>query len=145
MEMTAEQIKILLVEDEIVNNEGAFKIANAYKFDGKLKFEFKPKSQDIDFESLQQYALVIVDITLAKKSEMDGYSVVKKILEENLYSKDKLIILTGNNKVEEGLLERGIDANGIMIEYKPINYEGVAKFLSEKLPPDLWQETPNEE
>lgn len=145
MEMAAEQIKILLVEDEIVNNEGAFKIANAYKFDGKLKFEFKPKSQDVEFEFLQQYALVIVDITLAKKSEMDGYGVVKKILEENLYPKEKLIILTGNNKVEEGLLERGIDANGIMIEYKPINYEGVAEFLSKKLPPDFWQDNSDEE
>lgn len=134
MEMTAQQTKILLVEDEIVNNEGAFKIANAYKFDGKLKFEFKPKSQDVNFEDLHQYALVIVDITLAKKSEMDGYSVVKKILDENLYPKDKLVILTGNNKVEEGLFEHGIDPNDIAIVYKPINYEGVAQFLSEKLP-----------
>ena len=134
MEMKAHKAKILLVEDEISNNEGAFAIANEYRFDGRLKFDFKPRSQDVDFEALEQYVLLIVDITLAKKSEMDGYSVVKKIIDEDLYPKENLIILTGNNRVEEGLIEHGIDADNITIIYKPINYEDVADFLSSKLP-----------
>lgn len=126
-------MKILLIEDEIANNEGSFKLANEYKFKGKLKFIFKSKSQDISFNDLEQYALVIVDITLAKLSEMDGYSIIKKIVDEKLYPKNKIVVMTGNNKIEEGLAEHGIDTSELSIIYKPIDYEYIANLLEAKL------------
>lgn len=123
--------RILIFEDEWPTISGSFDLANIYAFEGKLKFEVHPKSQDVTFNMWREkYAAVFVDITLAKNTKFDGFNIIKKILDENLFDKKNIVVLTGNSKVEEKLKAMGVDTEGLKIEYKPVGFTTIAKILN---------------
>lgn len=129
-----EEKKILIFEDEWPTIKGSFELANQFAFEGKLHFFSKPRSQDVNFASLrEQFDAVFVDITLAKNSAFDGFSIIKKIIDEKLIDLNKVIVLTGNSKVEEKLKEMGIDTKVINILYKPIAFNVLAIHLKKIL------------
>lgn len=125
-----EKIKILIFEDEWNTIKGSFDLANIYAFNGCLKCIAKSRSQDIDFSSWNgEYQAVFVDITLAKNTQWDGFNIVKEIKERKLIDMKKVIVMTGNSKVEEKLKEMGIDTREIKIMYKPIAFNTLADEL----------------
>lgn len=124
------EIKILVFEDEWNTIKGSFDLANIYAFDGCLKCIAKSRSQDIDFTSWNgEYKAVFVDITLAKNTQWDGFNIVKEIKERQLMDLHKVVVMTGNSKVEEKLNEMGIDTEVIKIMYKPIAFNALADQL----------------
>lgn len=124
------EIKILVFEDEWNTIKGSFDLANIYAFDGCLKCIAKSRSQDIDFTSWNgEYEAVFVDITLAKNTQWDGFNIVKEIKERQLMDLHKVVVMTGNSKVEEKLNEMGIDTDVIKIMYKPIAFNALADQL----------------
>lgn len=124
--------KILIFEDDWSTIGGSFDLANLYAFEGKLSFKAVPKSQDVSFASLREnYDAIFVDITLAKKTEMDGYSIVKAIKNDNLFDMNKVIILTGNYKVEDKLQKMGLGK--IKVLSKPFAFDDLAVKLKEVL------------
>lgn len=126
--------QILIFEDEWPTIKGSFELANIYAFNNELKFVIKTKSQNVYFSDWRDtYAAVFVDITLAKNTKLDGFNIVKKILEENLIDKNKLVVLTGNNRIEEKLKSIGVNTIGLNIVYKPVDFDFIADLLSKIL------------
>lgn len=126
--------KILVFEDEWNTIKGSFELANIYAFENKLNFINKAKSQDISYHSWRElYDAIFVDITLAKNTKWDGFNIIKVIHDTDLFPLDKVVVLTGNSKVEEKLKEMGIDTNLVKILYKPINFEILAQEIKRVL------------
>lgn len=126
--------RILIFEDEWNTIKGSFELANIYAFDEELKFTQKAKSQDVSFDNLRtNYDAIFVDITLAKNTQLDGYHIIKKISDENLFDLSKMVVLTGNNKVEEKLKDIGLKPEKLRIVYKPIDFEELSSVLQSVL------------
>ena len=113
--------KVLIIEDEYSEVQTAFEYVNDIYLSNDLDLKNLTKSQDVDFSKLSDYDYIFLDITLAKKSQKDGYGILKKIEDENIQT-GKLIIMTGNNKISETLKDRGI-ANAYQIITKPIDFQ----------------------
>lgn len=113
--------KVLIIEDEYSEVQTAFEYVNDIYLSNGLNLTNLTKSQDIDFSNLCNYDYIFLDITLAKKSQKDGYGILKKIEEENIHT-GKLIIMTGNNKILETLKGRGITKEYPIIT-KPIDFQ----------------------
>lgn len=126
--------KILIFEDEWNTIKGSFELANIYAFESKLSFVNKTKSQDIAYNSWRElYDAVFVDITLAKNTKWDGFNIIKVIHDTDLFPLNKVVVLTGNSKVEEKLNEMGINTDLVKILYKPVNFEILAQELKRVL------------
>ena len=123
-------VKILVVEDMVNTVSGAFELAALYLFNDQMTFDIVKRSQDIDFEHIKKYSLVFVDIELAKDSAEDGFAVIRRLLNSNMYPLDHTLILTGNTVIEEKLIENNIDKH-ITIVKKPVAYEDVANVLKD--------------
>ncbi len=113
--------KVLIVEDEYSEVQTAFEYVNDIYLSNDLDLKNLAKSQDIDFSKLCDYDYIFLDITLAKKSQKDGYGILKKIEEENIQT-GRLIIMTGNNKILETLKDRGVTKEYPIIT-KPIDFQ----------------------
>lgn len=130
--MATKTIKILVIEDMIETIRGAFELAALSEFNENMTFDFKPRSQDVDFYSIKDYALVFVDIELAKGSKEDGFAVIRRLVNNASYPLERTIIITGNTVVEEKLLENNIDPNIVVVK-KPVNYEDIANVMKERI------------
>ncbi len=128
-------MKIIIFENEFMSIEGAFEAASLLGFDNNLEFVVHPSTQNFDFSTISEFLVIFVDISLAKKSDLDGYSLIKKITEINKNLLLRVVILTGNNKVNEELKIRKIDLDNSKILIKPTNYKElikVIKFITNK-------------
>lgn len=94
--------KVLVIEDEFREVQVAFEYVNDLCLNSELEIINVAKSQDVDFTKISEYDYVFLDITLAKKSQMDGYGILKKIERENIPIQ-KLVIMTGNGKISDVL------------------------------------------
>ena len=105
-------MKILLVEDEIqlskIISKGLKKLSYAVDvaFDGE---------EAINMFNINYYDLIILDLNIPK---IDGFSVLKKIRDNNL--KIKIIILSAKNNVEDKIKGLDIGANDYL--EKPFDF-----------------------
>lgn len=130
--VTMTKIRILVIEDMVETISGAFELAALSEFNENMKFDFKRTSQDVDYENINDYALVFVDIELAKGSKEDGFAVIRRVLNSGLYPLERTLILTGNTVIEEKLKENNINPD-IEVVKKPVNYEDIEKVLKRKI------------
>lgn len=124
-------MKIVIFENEPNSVIGAFESANILEFDNNLEYVFHSSSQDENIARINQYEVIFVDITLAHKSTLDGYGLIKKIVEqdERLYS--RIVILTGNHKVTDFLEKHGLDRKKLKIIIKPTDYLELTKIIND--------------
>lgn len=121
--------KVLVIEDEFREVQVAFEYVNDLCLNSELEIINVTKSQDVDFTKISGYDYVFLDITLAKKSQMDGYGILKKIERENIPIQ-KLVIMTGNGKISDVLKERGI-TNDYPKLIKPLDYQELKSIFTE--------------
>lgn len=121
--------KVLVIEDEFREVQVAFEYVNDLCLNSELDINNVAKSQDVDFTKISEYDYVFLDITLAKKSQMDGYGILKKIERENIPIQ-KLVIMTGNGKISDVLKERGI-TNDYPKLIKPLDYQELKSIFTE--------------
>lgn len=121
--------KVLVIEDEFREVQVAFEYVNDLCLNSELEIINVTKSQDVDFTKISEYDYVFLDITLAKKSQMDGYGILKKIERENIPIQ-KLVIMTGNGKISDVLKERGI-TNDYPKLIKPLDYQELKSIFTE--------------
>ena len=69
--------KVLVIEDEFMEVQVAFEYVNDMYLNGDLEITSVIKSQEVDFSKLSDFDYIFLDITLAKKSHMDGYGILK--------------------------------------------------------------------
>ena len=130
--VTMTTMRILVIEDMVETISGAFALAALSEFNENMKFDFKRTSQDVDYENINDYALVFVDIELANGSKEDGFAVIRRLLNSGLYPLERTLILTGNTVIEEKLKENNINPD-IEVVKKPVNYEDIEKVLKRKI------------
>jgi DNA-binding response OmpR family regulator len=122
-------MNILIFENEKVEVEGAFEAVNIEYYDSILKFKYFASSQAIgDINNVKDYALVIIDLSLSVKSELDGYHLIKEILKVDGHP--NLIILTG---ALETTVNQRIDELGLPylpIIKKPVDIDDIFKKIS---------------
>ena len=121
--------KVLVIEDEFREVQVAFEYVNDLCLNSELEIINVTKSQDVDFTKISEYDYVFLDITLAKKSQMDGYGILKKIERENIPIQ-KLVIMTGNGKISDVLKERGI-TNDYPKLIKPLDFQELKSIFTE--------------
>lgn len=121
--------KVLVIEDEFREVQVAFEYVNDLCLNSELEIINVAKSQDVDFTKISEYDYVFLDITLAKKSQMDGYGILKKIERENIPIQ-KLVIMTGNGKISDVLKDRGI-TNDYHKLIKPLDYQELKSIFTE--------------
>ncbi|MDE6005953.1 MAG: hypothetical protein K2G67_00125 [Muribaculaceae bacterium] len=127
--------KILVIEDEMQSLKSAFEIANFRKYGNELVIKNVPRSQDVQLESLkEEYALIFVDITLANNTEKNGYGVLQDIINGNYFPKNKLIVMTGNSQIAEGLKQNGLPKN-LEILMKPFTFIQLEHTLAKHIRP----------
>lgn len=108
----------------------AFDLANLRKFNGDLKIISVPRSQDIVYTSLMEdYDLIFIDITLASRSQLNGYGIIKKIMDSNYFPIDRIVILSGNTKIKDGLTQYGLPES-IEVILKPVTFRQLEEILS---------------
>lgn len=91
--------KILFFENEFSELKPSFEMVNAYFYNGMLQYKVLPKSQDLkDFNQLQEYNLIVVDIDLSSASELDGYGLILKIEAELKGEIPPIVIVSGHEK-----------------------------------------------
>ena len=119
-------MKIAIFENEFELINTIFDTTNYYYFNNKFEFEYFPSSQKFAMEKIQDYSLLIIDIDLSQKSELDGYGLIAKIIQ--FKNPPPIVILTGHSKINESLEKKGLPAYPILI--KPIGVNDVKEILS---------------
>ncbi|RUA29007.1 MAG: hypothetical protein DSY77_15585 [Bacteroidetes bacterium] len=124
-------MKIAVFENQFEDIKGAFEFANLLSFDGNLEIKIFPRSQDCDLETISIFDVIFIDIDLSKKSELDGYGLVKKLQELEGDLLNRIVILTGHSKIKDTMIHRGIDDERIKIVIKPTDFEELTDVINE--------------
>ena len=122
-------MKILTIENEFASIQPVFNAIECLVFKENLDMKQCDKSQDIPWDSLNTFDAIFVDISLATKSNLDGYGILKKIKKEYPSLLPKVAIITGNDKISEMLKERSLDDCDVRIFEKPLRYKDIAAFI----------------
>lgn len=121
-------MKVLIFENEYYYIKTYFEYVNDLYFDNKIEYTILEKSQDlIPFTEISSFDIVFVDISLAKRSELDGFGILSKIKNEGISVK-KIIILTGNHLIKEKLEERKLSSS-YRILTKPISIKDLHQVM----------------
>ncbi|MFN8229482.1 MAG: response regulator [Bacteroidia bacterium] len=111
-------MKIIIFENQFHQVKVQFEIANKLFFKDQLIFEqynaaqeFQPLSKIVDYD------LAIIDISLSSNSKLDGFDLISEIIK--IEKRPRILILTGNSNIEEGLEKRGLPK--FLILYKPVD------------------------
>lgn len=123
--------KILIIENEFPSIKAPILVLEGkYKQEqDKLEYKLYVKSQDVDWDNVESFNAILIDLSLAAKSEMDGYSILKKIKMEYPEMVKRTAIITGNGMVEESLKEKGIGKDEFKIFTKPLKYMELKYFI----------------
>lgn len=123
--------RVLIIENEFQSIKAPIMVLEEkYKQEqNALEYKVYVKSQDVVWGEVESYHAILVDLSLAAKSEMDGYAILKKI--KDVYPKmvSRTAIITGNGMVEEALKEKGIESDEFKVFTKPLKYMELKSFI----------------
>lgn len=128
--------KILIIENEFQSIKAPILVlAGKYrKENDELVYEVCVKSQDVKWDELNTFNAIFVDLSLAAKTEMDGYAILNKIKSEFPTQTKRTAIITGNGLVEDAMKEKGIGEDEFKVFTKPLKYMLLKKFIDEAMP-----------
>lgn len=129
--------KILIIENEYASVKPAFDSANILRFNNKLEFVNISKAQEIDYQRLNEYSVIFIDISLAKRSDLDGFGIIEKIKSIRLDVLSRIVIITGNNKINDLIDKHNLSNDNITVLMKPIGFQEVERMIYEKIGNDL--------
>jgi DNA-binding NtrC family response regulator len=120
-------MKIAIFENDVTQVETAFKAVNLVYFNNTLSLEYFMSSQSLKpFEDIKKFDIAIIDIGLSVKSDLDGYGLIQKILEQPV--KPEILILTGHSRIEESLKEKKLPSYPIIT--KPVTFKDIFEKLN---------------
>lgn len=125
--------QIAIFENEFNTLKLTFESANVINFNRELNFNLYESSQVADFSQVINMDVIFVDIDLSKKSHMDGFSVIKELLQLDNSILKKIIVLTGNNNIEENLRNKNINPKQLIIIQKPTDFIEITKSINKVL------------
>ncbi len=128
--------KILIIENEFQSIKAPILVlAGKYrKENDEMVYEVCVKSQDVKWDELNTYHAIFVDLSLAAKTEMDGYAILNRIKYEYPTQTKRTAIITGNGLVEDAMKEKGIGEDEFKVFTKPLKYMLLKKFIDGGMP-----------
>jgi ActR/RegA family two-component response regulator len=124
-------MKILIVENEFTTLSIVFQAASLYYFESKLKYDVCGLSQNLkDFIGSTYYDYILVDIDLSVKSAKDGYGVIFDLIYEHSMPPERIIVMTGHNRISDELENKGLPQ--LQILSKPVDMDEIYHVLKVK-------------
>ncbi|MES2656334.1 MAG: response regulator [Bacteroidota bacterium] len=123
-------MKIAVIEDDFLILKEAFNYLNIVYYENNLDVINFSRTQDIyPFELIYEFDVVFIDVSLHRKSESDGLSFLKRILNEKKPTKSlpKIGIITGANNIKERMNE--LEIGDIPILNKPLDFNDLRKII----------------
>lgn len=117
--------RIAIFENEYKEIKDTLILLNLLHFHEKLQFKIYQTSQEFKIEKIDDFDLFLIDIDLSLKSDQDGISLIKTILQQKDIA--KIIIITGSSNIDIKMKEKGI--NDIPIIEKPLDIDELAKAI----------------
>lgn len=117
-------MKVAIIENERKEVEGAFDYANFKFYNNSIDYSYFESSQTfLKTPNLKDFVVILVDIDLSKKSQSDGYGLIKQLIDQDPDLSKKIIILTGHSRVEEKLAENLLPKFPIIV--KPTDFNTI--------------------
>lgn len=126
-------MKVLIIENEYDSIRPVFNAAEKLILKQELEKVHIDKSQDIPWTELRSFNAIFIDLSLATRSQQDGYGIIEKLKEQVPEILSKVAIITGNDMVQNNLKERGLDECNIKVFEKPLRYKEIAAFINNKV------------
>ncbi|MXN93235.1 response regulator [Flavobacterium sp. Sd200] len=123
-------MKVAIFENEYESVRIAFETANLIEFNNNIEFIVFASSQSANTIDINQFDVIFIDIDLSVKSILDGYSLIKNLIENNSEISKKIVVLTGNNKIREAFATKGIDSNTFQLIIKPTDFIQIANSIN---------------
>jgi DNA-binding response OmpR family regulator len=130
MQRNKRLVSVAIVENEKREVEGSLEYLNFKYFQNAIEYQYFETSQDFLKSDVNGFSLIIIDIHLTKKSDLDGFGLIQRLIDSTPAIKDKLVILTGYYKVEEKLKEYNLPILPIVV--KPTDFKELYKLFGEK-------------
>lgn len=123
--------KILIIENEFPSIKAAIQVlVLKYKEEhDDLSYDVAVKSQDVNWGEIKSFDAIFVDLSLAAKTEMDGYAILNKIKNEYKDLVPRTAVITGNSMVEDAFKSKGIGAEEFKVFSKPLKYMMLKEFI----------------
>jgi ActR/RegA family two-component response regulator len=120
-------MKVLIFENQFDQLRIIFEAVKLLYFNGAMTFKELVSSQEMgDLTEAKAYDFIFVDIDLSKKSTLDGFQIIEKLISLG-YPKNKISVLTGWVNISEELKKRGI--TDIQTVTKPPSIDAVYKAI----------------
>ncbi|WP_313157068.1 hypothetical protein [Sphingobacterium multivorum] len=127
-------MKIAIFENEYKSVKLAFEACNAIFFQGGLELVNFARSQEFGFDNINDFEVFFIDIDLSIKSHLDGYALIKEMIKFDPNIGTRIVVLTGNNRIQDGLRDNDIDVSQIKnIIIKPTNFKEIGEKIREIL------------
>lgn len=130
--------KLLIIENEFQSIKAPISVLiGKYKEEqDEMVYDVCAKSQDVKWSEIDSYSAIFVDLSLAAKSEMDGYAILNMIKKDYPWLVSRTAIITGNGMVEEALRSKGIGFGEFKVFIKPLKYMLLKDFIDTVLLPN---------
>lgn len=113
--------KILIIENEMSSIQVPIDTL-VEMYAGTLSYDQTAISQNIPWDNLNQYSAIFVDISLAPRTELDGYGILHKIKNQHPEICKRVAVITGNHVIENDMKEHGFKDGDFKIFQKPLKY-----------------------
>lgn len=121
-------MKIVVFENEMNLYDLDFESLEI-NFFGEDTFEFHSKSDSFNFEKIKKYDLAVVDLSLSPQSTLDGFDIIKMLLDE--YNYEKIVIFTGRGDALDMLKEHGFESLDVIS--KPMVIDEAAEIIKRNI------------
>lgn len=121
-------VNILIIENEFASIKSPVDTV-ATLFEGDFHYDLVATSQAINWTGLANYDSIFVDISLAPRTELDGFGILNKFKTDYSNILPKVAIITGNHVIDEVLKEHGFNENEFKILQKPLKYMDLYRFI----------------
>lgn len=122
-------INILIIENEFASIKDPIDTL-AILYNGDFHYDLVAVSQAIKWNELDCYDGIFVDISLAPRTEMDGFGILSKFKESYPTLLTKVAIITGNHVIKKVMKEYGFADNEFKIFQKPLKYMDLYRFIN---------------
>lgn len=124
--------EILIIENEFASIKDSVD-ALREMFQGQLCYELIAVSQDIKWDKIECYSAIFVDISLAPRTELDGYGILNRIKNQYPSILPRVAVITGNHVIEHDMREHGFADGEFTVFQKPLKYMRLYNFINNNL------------
>lgn len=124
-------VEILIIENEFASIKDPID-ALKEMYQGQMHYDLVAISQDVNWNKIELYSAIFVDISLSPRTELDGYGILGKIKEQYPSVLSRVAVITGNHVIKHDMQEHGFTDNDFSIFQKPLRYMDLYNFINKQ-------------